>query len=214
MTFSRAAPDGADASLIVRLDRALHPLSRPPAGPGWNHAEVAELLPADAPLQPAAVLVGLVSRADGAHVLLTRRTDVLRHHAGQVSFPGGRIEATDTDPVAAALREANEEIGLALPQAQPLGYLDPLVTISGFHVFPVVATLAADFVPRPDPSEVAATFEVPLAFLLDPANVREREIEWAGRPRHLLEFHHSGQRIWGATAAMLVNLRTRLEQSH
>jgi hypothetical protein len=113
-----------------RLPRALHPLAHAPAGPGWNHAELADLLPASDALRPAAVLVALIDRAQGASVLLTRRTEALRHHGGQISFPGGRIDPGDADPVAAALREADEEVGLARGQSSPLGYLDPFVTIT------------------------------------------------------------------------------------
>lgn len=195
-----------------RLPRALHPLARPPEGPGWNHAELHDLLPPGQPLRPAAVLVALVERAGGPQVLLTRRTEALRHHAGQIAFPGGRIEADDADPVAAALREAQEEVGLAAALSSPLGYLDPFVTITGFHVFPVVASVAGGFVPVPDPGEVAEAFEVPLGFLLDPGNVHSLEVDFQGRRRHVLEFRYGGHRIWGATAAMLVNFRHRLEQ--
>jgi 8-oxo-dGTP pyrophosphatase MutT (NUDIX family) len=198
---------------IERLSRALHPLDLPPPGPGWNQADLADLLPVDAPLRPAAVLVALVDRPSGLQVLLTRRTEALRHHAGQVSFPGGRIEAGDADPVAAALREADEEVGLAPAHSSPRGYLDPFVTITGFHVFPVVATVSRDYVARIDPSEVAEAFEVPLGFVLDPRNVQEHEVDWQGRRRKFLEFRHGGHRIWGATAAMLVNFRMRLEQN-
>lgn len=196
-----------------RLPRALHPLARAPTGPGWNHDELADLLPAEKPLRPAAVLVSLIERADGPRVLLTVRTQAMRHHAGQVSFPGGRIEADDADPVAAALREAQEEVGLSAALASPLGYLDPFVTITGFHVFPVVARVCGSYVPRLDPAEVSQSFEVPLAFLLDPGNVRELEVDWQGRRRRLLEYRYHDHRIWGATAAMLVNFRHRLEQA-
>jgi 8-oxo-dGTP pyrophosphatase MutT (NUDIX family) len=196
-----------------RLPRALHPLDQPPSGPGWNHAELADLLPLDVPLRLAAVLVALVQRPGGPRVLLTRRTEALRLHAGQVSFPGGRIETSDADPVAAALREAHEEVGLASSHSSPLGYLDPFVTITGFHVYPVVATVGDGYQPVVDPSEVAEAFEVPLEFLLDPANVHELEVDWQGRRRRLLEYRYEGHRIWGATAAMLVNFRQRLEQA-
>lgn len=198
---------------LQRIPAALHPLGEPPAGPGWNQAELADLLPPAMPLRPAAVLVALVERRDGPQVLLTRRTEVLRHHAGQIAFPGGRIETEDADPVAAALREAREEVGLGAGLSSPLGYLDPFVTITGFHVFPVVASVRDDFVPVPDPSEVAEAFEVPLDFLLDPGNVQRHEIEFQGRARRVLEFRYRGHRIWGATAAMLVNFRQRLEQA-
>lgn len=196
-----------------RLPRALHPLAQPPSGPGWNQAELADLLPQPSLLRPAAVLLALIERDDGPRVLFTRRTEVLRHHAGQISFPGGRIEADDADPVAAALREAHEEVGLGAALSSPLGYLDPFVTITGFHVFPVVATVRGHYVPRLQASEVAEAFEVPLGFLLDPGNVKELQVDWQGRRRSLLEYRYGGHRIWGATAAMLVNFRRRLEQA-
>ena len=197
---------------IARLGRALHPLIEPPPGPGWNLAELADLLPdGGRSLRPAAVLVGLVDRGAGPQVVLTRRTEALRHHAGQISFPGGRIEAQDVDPVAAALREAAEEIGLAQPQADAIGYLDPFVTITGFHVFPVVARIDAGFAARPDPGEVDEVFEVPFEFLMSPGNARSLEVDYRGGRRMLVEFQYAQYRIWGATAAMLVNLRQRLE---
>jgi 8-oxo-dGTP pyrophosphatase MutT (NUDIX family) len=197
---------------LPRLRAVLHPLDAPPDGPGWNLDELADLLPAG-PATPAAVLVGLVARADGWQVLLTRRTERLRQHAGQVSFPGGRVEAGDAGPLAAALREAEEEIGVGPSLVAPLGYLDPLVTLSGFRVQPVVATIDPGYVARPDPGEVAAVFEVPLAFLLDPANLRVRDHAIRGRPRRVLEFVDTGvpsERIWGVTASIVWNLRERI----
>ena len=164
------------------------------------------------PLKQAAVLVGLLPRAQGVQVLLTRRTDALRNHGGQVGFPGGRIEATDHDPVAAALRESNEEVGLRADQVRALGYLDPFVTISAFRVLPVVAHVDPAFVPVPDPSEVAEVFEVPLDYLLEPRHLRRVAVQHEGRVRHVFEYDWPGQRIWGATAAILYNLRSRLEQ--
>lgn len=197
-----------------RLPRALHPLQTPPAGPGWNLPDLVDLLPDGlAALRPAAVLLALLGSGAEARVVLTRRTEGLRHHGGQISFPGGRIEAADADPVAAALREADEEIGLAPSSSQPLGYLDPFVTITGFHVFPVVARVLGEFRPRIDPSEVAEVFDVPLAFLLDSHNARQHRIDYQGRSRTVLEFQYGPHRIWGATAAMLVNFRNRLEQA-
>ncbi|CAN5279106.1 hypothetical protein BH11PSE14_BH11PSE14_11740 [soil metagenome] len=202
------------AARIERLAHALHPLASPPQGPGWNFDELADLLPdGGRSLLPAAVLVGLVDRGAGPQVLLTRRTEALRHHAGQVSFPGGRIESGDQDPAAAALREAREEIGLVGHQAEALGYLDPFVTITGFHVFPLVAQIDADFAARPDPGEVDEVFEVPFEFLMQPANARSFDLDYRGGRRTLVEFQFNQHRIWGATAAMLVNLRKRLEDS-
>ena len=156
-------------------------------------------------------------------MLLTRRTDALRHHAGQVSFPGGRIEADDANAIAAALRESREEIGLAPAQAAPVGFLDPLCTITGFRVSPLVAIVDPEFVAHPDPGEVAEVFEVPLDYVLDPRNLRALDIAAVagrpmpdGRPRKVLEFVDRGnprQRIWGATAAILFNLRERIAPS-
>ena len=196
---------------IDRLQMALHGLAAPPAGAGWNRAEFDDLLPAPPNLREAAVLIGLRPRADGTQVLLTLRNAGLRQHAGQVSFPGGRIDAGDADPIAAALREAHEEIGLRADQVRPLGYLDPLDTITGFHVYPLVARVDADFVPTLDPSEVADLFEVPLAYLLDAGNVRMLSHEFGGRQRRYHQYDFAPHRIWGATAAMLINLRERLE---
>ncbi len=195
---------------IDRIAAALHPLTDAPAGEGWNHAEIIDLLPEGRALVEAAVLVGLIRREEGMQVLLTRRTDALRNHAGQVSFPGGRLEADDADAVAAATRETFEEVGIPASLITPLGYLDAFTTITGFRVLPVVATIANDYVARPDANEVAEVFEVPLAFLLDPANLASLSLEHRGRARQVWEFSYPGQRIWGVTAAIVVNLRERL----
>lgn len=204
-------------ALLSELRKALYPLDTVPAGIGWNLDELSGLLPAQAVPVEAAVLVGLVPRATGIQVLLTRRTDALRQHAGQVSFPGGRIEAGDADPVAAALREAREEIGLQPGQATPWGYLDPLGTVTGYRVLPVVACIDPGFVAIPDPGEVAAVFEIPLDYLMSPANLEGIDIDYRGSPRRVLEYrsyeHAPGQRIWGATASILLNLRQRLENA-
>lgn len=195
----------------ARLMRALHPLDSPPAGDGWNRSELADLLPRG-PLVEAAVLAGIVPRASGAQVILTRRTETLRQHGGQVGFPGGRTEADDADAVAAALRESAEEIALPAAQVEALGYLDPFVTITGYRVTPVVAVVDPGFTPVPSPDEVADVFEVPLEYLMSADNLRHVDITHRGRVRHVLEYTWPGQRIWGATAAILYNLRRRLEQ--
>jgi len=194
----------------ARLLEALHPPAFAPDGEGWNRSELSDLLPAGA-LVEAAVLVGLVPRAGGLQVILTRRTEALRTHGGQVGFPGGRTEPDDADAAAAALRESEEEIALRRAQVDVLGYLDPLLTITGYRVTPVVAVVDPQFVAIPSPDEVADVFEVPLDYLLAPENLRQVEIMHRGRVRHVLEYGWPGQRIWGATAAILYNLRRRLE---
>lgn len=203
--------DGVPA--LRHLERALHALAGPPLAYAWNLDELHGLLNPGASLREAAVLVGLVDRPQGAQVLLTRRTDLLRHHAGQVSFPGGRLEPWDEGPVGAALRETQEEIGVGPELVTPLGFLDPLATITGFRVVPVVARVAPTYRARPDPGEVAEVFEVPLAFLMSPSNLLAREVDVQGRPRRILEFVQgstSPRRIWGVTASILYNLRERL----
>nr|WP_240126504.1 CoA pyrophosphatase [Thermomonas alba] len=195
--------------LLTRLRRALHPLDAPPQGAPWNLAEL-DGLPLPLAPRPAAVLVGVIPRAPGATVLLTRRNAHLRQHAGQVSFPGGRMDPDDPHPLATALREAHEEVGLEPTQASPLGYLDPLLTITGFRVQPVLALLADDFHPRPQPDEVADVFEVPLELLLDPARLETFELQYGGRTRRVFQYDYPQQRIWGVTASILFNLRQRL----
>lgn len=197
-----------------RLRRALHPLADPPRDEPYNRDELHGLLPDDLVPMEAAVLVGIVVRGHVPRVLLTRRTDGLRQHAGQVSFPGGRAEAGDDGPLGTAQREAWEEIGLPAPSFEPLGYLDPMLTITGFRVTPVVGRIDPVFQPHPDPNEVAEVFEVPFAELLAPGNMQRRELHVGGRPRRILEYvgpGAGGQRIWGATALILHNLAQRLE---
>ncbi len=162
------------------------------------------------PLRPAAVLVPLCVRAAGIHVLLTERTQTVRDHPGQVAFPGGMVEAADPDLVTTALREANEEIGMQASQVDVIGYLLPQAVITGYAVLPVVGFYAADFVPRLDPREVAAVFEVPLQYLQDSDNrVRVDRIR-NGVTLPTYEYHFEGQRIWGATALMLQLFLDRL----
>lgn len=160
--------------------------------------------------QPAAVLIALTER-QAPGVLLTVRREHLRTHAGQVAFPGGRIDQTDADPAAAALREAEEELGLPPSVARIWGTADPYLTITGYVVTPVLATIPPDLPLAPHEAEVADWFEAPLAFLLDPANQRATEMEYRGRMRTYYQIDWQGRRIWGATAAMLVNLTRRLE---
>lgn len=197
------------ALLRGRLERATHPIANLPLAAPWNLAEIADLLPSATEFRAAAVLVPLVPRLGGTTVLLTRRTDQLTHHAGQISFPGGRIEDSDAGPVAAAVRECEEEVGVDATLIEPIGYLDTLVTITSFRVTPVVALLDPTYRPRPDPDEVAEVFEVPLAFFVQPGSHERRSREFRGRVRHYDVFPWQGRDIWGATASMLVNLIER-----
>jgi 8-oxo-dGTP pyrophosphatase MutT (NUDIX family) len=197
---------------LAQVRAAVRSLDNPPSPPGWNHEELRDLI-SEVPLAAAAVLVPLVERPDGLSVLLTVRNEHLSNHAGQVSFPGGRVDRTDRDAIAAAVRETHEEIGIPSALVQPFGYLDCFDTVSGFCVTPVVASIDSNYVATPDAREVAAVFEVPLAFFLDRANLHRRQIQYRGRPRDICEFHYAGQHIWGATAAMLMNLLGKMENA-
>jgi 8-oxo-dGTP pyrophosphatase MutT (NUDIX family) len=194
--------------LLARLRGALLPLEAPPSPRGWNHEDMAELIGA-APRRPAAVLIGIRDDRE-QRVVLTVRTDTLQQHAGQVAFPGGRVEPEDADVVATALRESEEEIGLDAGLVTPLGFLEAFETISGYSVTPVVARIAANAVLKPDPGEVAEVFEVPFAFFLEPANLRRYTMDFRGHRREMVEFLHAGYRIWGVTAAILYNLLKRM----
>ncbi len=180
---------GADDLLIGDLN------GEPPEPPaGWR---------------PAAVLIAVTDRADPG-VLLTRRTDTMRNHAGQIAFPGGSVDPDDAGPADAALREAWEEIALPPAQAEVVATLDRYRTVTGFEVSPVLAVVPADLPLTPAPAEVEAIFEVPLAFLLDRANHATGSGWFDGRERQFHELTFGEWRIWGATAAMIVNLSRRL----
>lgn len=160
-------------------------------------------------LVEAAVLVPVTDRPEPG-VILTRRTDTMKRHAGQVAFPGGRIDPEDADAVAAALREAEEEIALPRADVAVVGTSDRYRTITGYRVTPVIAVVPPDVTLIPSAAEVAEVFEVPLDFLLDSGNHLEASVEWQGRVRHYYEIFWGEHRIWGATAAMIVNLSRRL----
>jgi 8-oxo-dGTP pyrophosphatase MutT (NUDIX family) len=163
----------------------------------------------DEPPRPAAVLVPLVQRGDGLNVLLTQRTAHLYDHAGQISFPGGRVEEQDASATDTALRETHEEIGLAPHAVQVIGRLPDYLVATGYQVTPVVGVIERDFTLRLDEFEVAEVFEVPLSFLMDPANHERRAVAIGGLSRTFYAIPYLGRRryfIWGATAAMLRNL--------
>jgi len=158
----------------------------------------------------AAVLVPLVQREAGLNLLLTRRTDHLRDHAGQISFPGGRVEPEDDGPIATALRETEEEIGLSRQHIEIIGQLPVYSTVTAFQVTPVVGLVEPGFTLQLDDFEVAEAFEVPLAFLMNPAHHRHHRFEFGGSERRFLSMPWQAEEreyfIWGATAAMLRNL--------
>jgi 8-oxo-dGTP pyrophosphatase MutT (NUDIX family) len=158
------------------------------------------------PLTQAAVLVPIVAHPDRLTVLLTRRSSHLHDHAGQIAFPGGRVEQGDADHVAAALREAEEEVALPRSSTRVIGRLDTYQTRTGFEIVPVVAIVRPPLDLRPDPFEVAEAFEVPLDFVVDPANHRRDSRMFQGMERHFWAMPFGSYYIWGATAGMLVNL--------
>jgi 8-oxo-dGTP pyrophosphatase MutT (NUDIX family) len=168
----------------------------------WERAGVAAT-------KPAAVLIPVIDRDEPA-VLLTIRTQDLSSHAGQVAFPGGKIDPGDESPVAAALREAKEEIGLASTLIEPLGYLDLYLTFSGFRILPTVARVKPGFTLTLNPREVTETFEVPLAFLMAPANHQRRSRDWKGIPREYYAIPFGDRYIWGITAGIVRNLYDRV----
>lgn len=165
----------------------------------------------DVPRRDAAVLVPIVHHEEGPTVLLTKRTDHLSKHPGQVSFPGGAVDSTDEDAVHTALRETWEEIGLESSFIQVVGRLDGYRTGTGFEIVPVVALVKPGFTLQLQQDEVAEAFEVPLSFLLDRSNHKRESAMWQGIERHYYAMPYKGWNIWGATAAMLVNLCDVLE---
>lgn len=160
--------------------------------------------------RPAAVLVPIVHREAGLSVLLTRRSPHLSSHAGQVAFPGGRVDEEDEGPVHAALRETEEETGIPPDFVTPVGLLDPYETGSNFVILPVVGVLRDGFETKASPDEVDEIFEVPFAFLMDVANHQAHTGYWQGQERRYYAMPYESHNIWGATAGMIVNLRERL----
>jgi len=164
----------------------------------------------DGPFRPASVLVPIVAREDELTLLLTRRTERLRHHSGQVAFPGGREEPGDPSPEATALRETREEIGLDARHVELIGRLDEYRTGTGFRITPVVGIVRPPFLLRADANEVDEIFEVPLSFIFDPANHEQKSRRIGERSVAFYEIGYSGHLIWGATAGMLVRFYRRL----
>ncbi|MES2097848.1 MAG: CoA pyrophosphatase [Pseudomonadota bacterium] len=193
-------------TLAERLRVALEAVDHAPILLAGDHRYPPD---ADGPAKPAAVLVAVTDRTEPG-VILTQRTDTLRRHAGQVAFPGGRIDPEDADAAAAALREAEEEIALPRDAVTLIGSADRYLTGTGYDITPVIGVIAPDLDYHPNEAEVADVFEVPLGFVLDPANQIQAQAEWQGRMRSYYEIVWRDRRIWGATAAMMVNLSRRL----
>jgi 8-oxo-dGTP pyrophosphatase MutT (NUDIX family) len=164
-------------------------------------------------IRPAAVLFGVLPRKEGPTALLTLRPETMADHAGQVAFPGGKVDPMDLDEVAAALREAKEEVGLPPSDVDVLGKGAPYVTGTRYRITPVVGLLPHDFNPVPEPGEVAAVFETPLEFLMNPANHTTGRAFYKGQHRTYYEMPHNGYRIWGVTAGIIRRLYQTLYES-
>ena len=199
----------ARAQLSLEAPPALNePGVIPDKGDHELNAEMAKLW-AVRPIRPAAVLVPVVDRAEPT-VLLTQRSAHLPQQGGQISFPGGKIDPTDETPLAAALREAHEEIGLDAGAVEPIGYLDLDMTTQGFRIVPSVARIAPDYRLTLNPDEVDEAFEVPLQFLMDLTNHQKRSRPWEGITRYYFEIPYEQRRIWGVTAGILRNLAEKI----
>ncbi|MFD2250701.1 8-oxo-dGTP pyrophosphatase MutT (NUDIX family) [Pseudochelatococcus lubricantis] len=211
MTSLSYTDDDLIAHLKARLVR--DPPDRSAPHTGGDHA-LGDPLPSISPIRPAAVLVPLIPHEAPSGVrytmLLTQRAATLRQHPAQISFPGGKIDPEDPSPLAAALREADEEIGLPASLVCPLGYLDGYLSATGYAIVPVVGLVDPRFTPRPNPEEVDDVFEVPLDFLMDVNHHERHAREWHGTLRHYYAMPWGKRYIWGATAGIIRNLYERL----
>ena len=198
-------PAETRAAFPLTREAIAEKLKRPAPRPAPEDRHLVTL-PPEARVTVAAVLVPLVNRADGVRVLFTQRTVHLDDHAGQICFPGGRAEPADASREETALRETEEEIGLARGEIVPLGELPDHEMPSGFRITPVVGWIEPPFSLTPDPFEVAGVFEAPLEHFIDERNYQRREYHFRGRHRHYLAIPFEGRYIWGATAGILFNL--------
>lgn len=190
---------------LARASTRLDPITgkaRLPEGGDLDFVE-AERIPY---IRPAAVLIPVIPRESGPTALLTKRPDTMAAHPGQVAFPGGKVDPVDTDEVAAALREAEEEVGVDPSRVELIARSAPYITGTAFRITPVLGVLPEGFEPKPDPEEVADVFEAPLDFLFNRANYRTGEAVWKGKARRYTEMPWQGYRIWGVTAGIIRDL--------
>jgi 8-oxo-dGTP pyrophosphatase MutT (NUDIX family) len=199
----------ARARLTLDVPAGLTDASITPQRGDHDADPVMKKIAAVRPIRPAAVLVAVVDHHE-PNVLLTQRAQHLPDHAGQVSFPGGKIDKTDASPLASAVREAEEEIGLARDFVEPIGYLDLYMTTLGYRIVPVIARVRPGFSLALNTSEVDATFEVPLGYLMDQHNVERHSRDWQGMTRHYYAITFGERYIWGVTAGILHNLHDRI----
>jgi 8-oxo-dGTP pyrophosphatase MutT (NUDIX family) len=201
--------DRARQRLTLEVPPGLTDPNITPARGDHDADPVMQAIAAVRPIRPAAVLVPIVDRPEPT-VLLTQRTTELSSHAGQIAFPGGKIDPGDESPLAAALREAGEEIGLDRRLVHPIGYLDLYMTRLGYRIVPTVARIEPNFELAINAAEVHDTFEVPLAFLMQPINHQRHSREWNGMVRHFYAIPFADRYIWGVTAGILRNLHDRI----
>ncbi|WP_246525337.1 CoA pyrophosphatase [Thalassovita aquimarina] len=194
------------------LDPVMRALGRPSTSSSDFDLNPEFELPEGRKLRAAGVLVGFVERHDGIKLILTKRASHLKHHPGQIAFPGGKVDEGDADVTAAALREAHEEVGLHPDMAQVLGHLPSHETVTSFQVTPVLARVSPEFSPIPEPGEVDEVFEVPLHHIANPANFQIQARRWRGRKRHYFTVPFGPYYIWGATARILRGLADRMAE--
>lgn len=195
---------------MTDVEAALRAALSRPAGPSSDFDLNPGIRPgSDKPLRPAAVLVPIWLRPDGAALILTKRSSRLKHHPGQIAFPGGKVDATDTGPEAAALRESQEEIGLDPSRVSVLGALPVHETVTGFAVTPFVCLIRGTFVPAPEAGEVEEVFTVPLAHVLSPTSYGVERRRWMGAWRRYYTVPYGPYYVWGATARILLGLAKR-----